>query len=707
MTLCFIFRTSIPLLKYPFIVLFTISIYYLVVNIKGLDVKFNKEFIKSFTPVFLVTLLLIVAFYISKKLHLAIFKDIVSTLALIFFFIIFSTVIKTKEQLPVFRSQVLSQFLAFAIIISLFELARQYFSLARFVETPFLDNIFGVSQNKTESIDYNFALLPIFYSTILILDNWKRSKFYHRKIWILHSLYLILFTLAIIISGSRRGVVLLLLVFTVLLIIQLISIFKITNKNWITMLGNRSRLYLITILILFVISITTHKTTSYFYKNKCLTSLGIKGTSENKYIISSIFYRYIKFINTELDIKRFNKRFWSLDSEYNLLPNGIDPYNPSSGWGTRVHKLVYPLSGNNVNIVPAKSVGYMMDSSTNLNTWNNQLYSQTKVFSIPVKAGDSLCISAYCFVSNNFNAKSTSIYLNGLKTDKLESSYDNFHKNEWQKLELRNRFTHNDTVSMYLYWKPNSSEKNKIEGYVIFAYPNLKFLQKIDTNICSQSLILNPSQNIKKRNINSFIIDDFKFKRAGIFPFFISNSSNSILYKDSDPIRNFTQRIIKEDTNYYGLKSEFVTTSSTRYGVDSRTSRWKFARDIFIKEYGIKEKFVGDGFNYLNWFGYYFKSDKKKIDWPHNPFLSVLLYSGVLGLLVYLYFMYKVFYYYIKYRKEYGIFFIFFLITFFFSFFSANSPFNPPVMGFFVLLPFFIHYIHKKEGSNTLQSIEK
>jgi hypothetical protein len=45
---------------------------------------------------------------------------------------------------------------------------------------------------------------------------------------------------------------------------------------------------------------------------------------------------------------------------------------------------------------------------------------------------------------------------------------------------------------------------------------------------------------------------------------------------------------------------------------------------------------------------------------------------------------------------EYKMLAIFFLITFFFSFFSAGSPFDPPIMGFFVILPFFIHSINKK-----------
>jgi hypothetical protein len=66
-----------------------------------------------------------------------------------------------------------------------------------------------------------------------------------------------------------------------------------------------------------------------------------------------------------------------------------------------------------------------------------------------------------------------------------------------------------------------------------------------------------------------------------------------------------------------------------------------------------------------------------------------------LGLIIYCYFLYKVFFYYIKYISEYPLLFIFFLITFFFSFFSGGSPFDPPIMGFFVILPFFIHSIHK------------
>ena len=51
---------------------------------------------------------------------------------------------------------------------------------------------------------------------------------------------------------------------------------------------------------------------------------------------------------------------------------------------------------------------------------------------------------------------------------------------------------------------------------------------------------------------------------------------------------------------------------------------------------------MGGGFNFLSWYGYYFLKDKTKSDWPHNPFISILLYSGIIGLILYIYLLYKV-----------------------------------------------------------------
>jgi O-antigen ligase len=88
-------------------------------------------------------------------------------------------------------------------------------------------------------------------------------------------------------------------------------------------------------------------------------------------------------------------------------------------------------------------------------------------------------------------------------------------------------------------------------------------------------------------------------------------------------------------------------------------------------------------------------NDKTKSDYPHNPFLYILLYSGLVGLILYLVLLWKVFYYYIKYMNEYYLFFTFFIITYFFTFFSGGNPFDPPIMGLFMILPFLINSIHE------------
>jgi hypothetical protein len=191
-----------------------------------------------------------------------------------------------------------------------------------------------------------------------------------------------------------------------------------------------------------------------------------------------------------------------------------------------------------------------------------------------------------------------------------------------------------------------------------------------------------------------------KQKYSGIdlfcFPLLVLQSSVS-LQDGSDPIRNWASKFISEDTTYYPYKANIVLETTSNQLTESRLLRWQFGWQIFTKEYNWSKRIFGGGFSFLNWYGYYFLKDKTLSDWPHNPFLSILLYSGIIGLTIYLFFLYKVSYYYIKYAKEYPLMFIFFLITFFFTFFSGGSPFDPPMMGFFVILPFFIHSIYKNK----------
>ena len=132
-----------------------------------------------------------------------------------------------------------------------------------------------------------------------------------------------------------------------------------------------------------------------------------------------------------------------------------------------------------------------------------------------------------------------------------------------------------------------------------------------------------------------------------------------------------------------------------------RTNRWKYSWIVFDDSLSINQKLFGGGFDYLEMFGA--KFGEGKYDYPHNPFLSAFLYSGIIGGIAYIWFMFLVFYYYIKYYRYHIYFFICFLVAFYFSFFSANTHFSVPIYAILCIIPFLTKYIVENEKKNAEQ----
>jgi hypothetical protein len=108
------------------------------------------------------------------------------------------------------------------------------------------------------------------------------------------------------------------------------------------------------------------------------------------------------------------ERETSFSSFYNKIwTPAYDVKDPDSGWGTRIHKTVFPLTGENVEIVPADAKGYLMDSTCNPYVENGNAYSYTELYLInqKVKENDTVNLSVYCYVSKDFNGDWASIIL--------------------------------------------------------------------------------------------------------------------------------------------------------------------------------------------------------------------------------------------------------------------------------------------------------
>ncbi|MBN1970504.1 MAG: hypothetical protein JW870_14150 [Candidatus Delongbacteria bacterium] len=726
--LFYLFRTAVPIFKYPFLLLYIILILYSFINYRKRIIQVLRVFINHNYLIFILGLILIVSFLLSNKLYLAIFKDVVNLIILLSFFFISTLIISGKKELVYFISNLTYIVVLFALFISILEILRLFDVVSSNSYLSYTDTSSSHQNNSLEYIDSNFALLPSLFGlvgVVFFLSN-ENSKL---KI-LVYNLLLVVFSFNIILAGSRRG----LLAFIVILILILISQFcTFSKKNgfW-KRIGFGSRYYLPTIIILVTVFSYLIFNTRTSIKIKTLEFIGSKNLLNTKQKITQNIYKYSLFLGDHCSYNELYSRIWP-----------TIPEDPDSGWGTSVHKTIYPLTGKNVEIVPKGAKGYLLDS-----TCNNSYYpsidlseAYTRVASINVSKGDRIKASVYCFVSDSFNIDQSSIgvtYLDISKNlifGKVLDSYNLNNKGVWQKLEID--FTCDEgeiTINMSI-TKKYVRDFSSLKGYVIFAYPQY---EKIITHssIISQEVSQKGNNYSKFGNLNFhkfripketkglttrwFRCEDgiaySSWKETGSKNYLMDINSKNDYYQsslfnlpkfdtlllvskpaDNDLIRRWVSNFISEDTLYYPYRSNLsVMKISPEFGVD-RLSRWEFAAQIFFREYNLKKKIFGGGFSFLNWYGYYFYNDKTRSDWPHNPFLQVLLYSGILGLIVYFFFIYKVFYYYIIYIKEYFLFFIFFLITFFFSFFSAGSPFDPPIMGFFNILPFFIHFIHSKD----------
>jgi hypothetical protein len=150
---------------------------------------------------------------------------------------------------------------------------------------------------------------------------------------------------------------------------------------------------------------------------------------------------------------------------------------------------------------------------------------------------------------------------------------------------------------------------------------------------------------------------------------------------------NVASKIVKDNADV--KKSEFYT---------SRTTRWIYSFQIFKDSLNSGQKIYGGGFDYISFFVNKFRDGD--YDYPHNPFLSAFLYSGLIGGLIYIYYLLIVIIYFLKNFRHNKFYFFCFLIVFLFSFVSGNTHFSIPVFAIFCIFPFLNQSIF---GEDTMQ----
>jgi len=131
-----------------------------------------------------------------------------------------------------------------------------------------------------------------------------------------------------------------------------------------------------------------------------------------------------------------------------------------------------------------------------------------------------------------------------------------------------------------------------------------------------------------------------------------------------------------------------------------RLGRYRYALDLF-SSYTLGEKLFGGGFAYHKLFEVYFSESETiqptGIDYPHQPFLSVLLFSGIFGLVVFSLSLFSICFY--RHHLTSKWFWSAFSV-YFFCFFSMDIPFTYYLFSFFWTLPIVLGQINHSEISS-------
>jgi O-antigen ligase len=722
--LLYLFRTSIPITKFIFIPLFGVLTIYLYTQYKTFLRKQINEYLHNYYLLIFLAALLIISFLASNKIYLIIFKDVINSLVLLTFLFILSLAVNSKAKLDEFIRYFLKLIILFALIISISRIF-ELFNIFSNTKEVYINQL----ENNT---DYNFAILPIFYGLLIVLYKMRRKNSVRKKN--LYTILLTIFSISVFFSGSRRG----LFVFAIIIILLLIAQFYsfLSGDSFFKQIGKNTRYFLLTIVLVIISLYYLIFQTSYEFKNDALKFIGSKNITKTKDLIAATIFRYELVINQNSNYSDLYNKIWTPI---------FDAKDPDSGWGSKWHTTIFPLTGDSVEIVPKGVRGYLLDRLSNADTANGCAYSASWISYHTVTDDDIIQASVYCYVSTDCDLSTVQICALG-STGNPGAVYNFHNKGRWQKLEFSaNCSKGNASVLLYIS-KPGVPDFSLLKGYVIFAYPQIEVVKKnhnspsySPTKVAFGAIenhhsceAVSYSKIRYYNNINRNIIDSLSEKSllsrmpcssidnelvsiedCKYTPLY-SNSERKLLglfslnetYKlllnsyqpDNDPVRKWTSRFISEDTTYFKFSSNLKVNEFSNFFIGSRTVRWQFALQIFTKEFNWTQKIFGGGFNFLNWYGDVFLNNNKLSDYPHNPLLTILLYSGIIGLCLYVSMLFLTFKYYIKYFNEYYIFFIIFIVTFFFSFFSAGSPFDPPIMGFFMILPFFIHHVAKRES---------
>lgn len=727
----FVLRSFIPFLVYIFAISYLL---FLIFNYKLIVV--SKKELYSLLLYFGVSFLYIIGIVISEKVILYPIKEILNG-GVILTFVYFINKLYENAWLINFKRLYFFFLLLLIIYIIISTLLSQF-----------------------PKFDFNVLSIFLVIGLILIIKEISKPSISKLKLIGFNFLFLAI-SVILVISKSRRGLV----------VLAIVIVYTLFLQNGLSKLK-----YYYTLFAFFLLIILSFLIVSPNVRNALINKFDTAG-GQTKFVIAKTAHKYISFFkHDEKFFELYNKLFVSSFNYY-------DPETWLNGADYLYNKKNEIIQLNSLNIQ---------------NWWNEGIYIQPLVIE-EFNDNNYIQFSINCKVSNRFDFEY--IRLRGsVNNQEKYYYYDERRKDEWQKLELViPKSGHENKVLFFLEVRRKSLKKQlSAEEIFLLSSPQInKFInfspldfetrptiwadfrwytQKIINPLVSNDSIIAAkiddrthsfSNNSGAYTFQTIIEDSLRTNKTVEFkidcfvdPLFNGNEIFLGIFDKEDWLviskydlskKGTWQRLVvkKETKNSFVINvvvkvldvtsisqmkgtvllsnpvlkyndilvskldpskmQRSITSSVYAYSnkddqlFSTRFVRWQYAYEIWQTKYNWCHKLFGHGFDYLEWFGEKFHNDPKRYDYPHNPIISAFLYSGIIGGLFYIYFLGMVFWYYWKYRKHHMVFLLMYLVTFFFMMFSGNSHFSVPIFTFLSLIPFLTKYYIESGKINTKQ----
>lgn len=626
LTLAGLLRLSVPHSKYFFFPLliagFILALYDFFKSKQ--KILHLTSFLLGFAIVILTILIHWIAFLRTSNPDIFILKEFLNALSVIPFAFTIFQLTGTPLAFTEYMRKTLNILLYVGIILLLagfmklgFELAGVYFKILNPADYPI-----GTALTN----DRNFYTLVLIFSLVVLVSK-ITQKLSIGKSFLIQALAYV-FTVGIILTTSRRAMLILMALHGLMILYLAISFYNGRRSHGITLLKNTFLYWLIiffTSLSLFVLS----KTVKLKDFERVMTKNGANTAAFQAYI-STLTYQVKSMVVKEINMEEVHMSLWYSD---------IKQLFPLSGAGNeRFTKVIAPEQS------PVKDSIITLDKNSQYNVLYNTVYSFTRLGTSPRQTSACYQVSLWCLVTDDFNGDVVILSSGKNLFPHYNIEYDLNKIGTWQELSMVLLTDSILTVPSYMaFSKYNNNNFDNLTGKILVTKPNY-------------------------RQISAQIAGTLRPKQPAPEHPFIS--------------------IPKFETTHLLTSSESLLQSSLAI---PRIERWRFGWHLFSVEYSLWKKITGGGFGYMKQYAINFFKTDQRVDWPHNPLISVTLYSGLFGLLVYITLTFYSIYLFLKHIRILWIFALCYFIVLFFSLFSGNNPFDPPLIGYIITIPLLYH----------------